>query len=209
MRAPLIDALLYACAHLCFLGCTFPNARCQRGPESRPAGERGPAAPGPLRRTIQWQHDGRLFSILSQGAQYVPPVRRGGEQQPRHQSPVAVVSSGLVRDNAAPASSETGQNSGTGRAPTPSRTGLRRLPIRRPGAPRSRVNETESANVSPSPPPPRAREDGMIGDDPYNPYKYSDPENPYYNYYDAYEQPRPRQRPGYGTRYFQNGKIMI
>ncbi|KAI2538568.1 LOX isoform 6, partial [Pan troglodytes] len=38
----------------------------------------------------------------------------------------------------------------------------------------------------------------------YNPYKYSD-DNPYYNYYDTYERPRPggRYRPGYGTGYFQ------
>nr|XP_033784916.1 protein-lysine 6-oxidase isoform X2 [Geotrypetes seraphini] len=50
----------------------------------------------------------------------------------------------------------------------------------------------------------RPREDEMVGDDPYNPYKYSD-DNPYYNYYDTYERPRPRQRPGYGTRYYQNG----
>ncbi|XP_030049395.1 protein-lysine 6-oxidase isoform X2 [Microcaecilia unicolor] len=50
----------------------------------------------------------------------------------------------------------------------------------------------------------RPREDQMVGDDPYNPYKYSD-DNPYYNYYDTYERPRSRQRPGYGTRYYQNG----
>ncbi|XP_049627359.1 LOW QUALITY PROTEIN: protein-lysine 6-oxidase [Suncus etruscus] len=55
-------------------------------------------------------------------------------------------------------------------------------------------------------PPGPARVDGMLGDDPYNPYKYSD-DNPYYNYYDTYERPRPggRHRPGYGTGYFQYG----
>ncbi|GCB75141.1 hypothetical protein scyTo_0018181, partial [Scyliorhinus torazame] len=48
-------------------------------------------------------------------------------------------------------------------------------------------------------------EDVMAGDDPYNPYKQTD-DNPYYNYYDAYERPRVRpRRPGYGTRYFQHG----
>jgi hypothetical protein len=48
----------------------------------------------------------------------------------------------------------------------------------------------------------------MAGDDPYNPYKTSDSDsdNPYYNYYDVYESPRRRERPGYGTRYHQNGK---
>ncbi|NXS28559.1 LYOX oxidase, partial [Pomatostomus ruficeps] len=50
------------------------------------------------------------------------------------------------------------------------------------------------------------REDVMVGDDPYNPYKYTD-DNPYYNYYDTYERPRQgsRYRPGYGTGYFQYG----
>ncbi|XP_069348603.1 protein-lysine 6-oxidase isoform X2 [Eulemur rufifrons] len=53
---------------------------------------------------------------------------------------------------------------------------------------------------------PPSRVDGMVGDDPYNPYKYTD-DNPYYNYYDTYERPRPgnRYRPGYGTGYFQYG----
>lgn len=47
----------------------------------------------------------------------------------------------------------------------------------------------------------------MMGDDPYNPQKYTD-DNPYYNYYDTYERPpqRGRYRPGYGTGYFQYGK---
>lgn len=51
------------------------------------------------------------------------------------------------------------------------------------------------------------RDDVMVGDDPYNPYKYTD-DNPYYNYYDTYERPRQgsRYRPGYGTGYFQYGK---
>lgn len=50
----------------------------------------------------------------------------------------------------------------------------------------------------------------MVGDDPYNPYKYSD-DNPYYNYYDTYERPRQegRYRPGYGTGYFQYGKSAL
>ncbi|NXW89861.1 LYOX oxidase, partial [Alopecoenas beccarii] len=50
------------------------------------------------------------------------------------------------------------------------------------------------------------REDVMVGDDPYNRYKYTD-DNPYYNYYDTYERPRQgsRYRPGYGTGYFQYG----
>ncbi|XP_069736582.1 protein-lysine 6-oxidase [Phaenicophaeus curvirostris] len=50
------------------------------------------------------------------------------------------------------------------------------------------------------------REDVMVGDEAYSPYKYTD-DNPYYNYYDTYERPRQgsRYRPGYGTGYFQYG----
>ncbi|KAI3362363.1 hypothetical protein L3Q82_012663, partial [Scortum barcoo] len=64
-------------------------------------------------------------------------------------------------------------------------------------------NETRE-RVTVSPPPPR-RDDMMVGDDPYDPYKSIDGDNPYYNYYDVYERPRPRSRPGYGTRYHQYG----
>ncbi|KAK6305403.1 hypothetical protein J4Q44_G00241830 [Coregonus suidteri] len=62
---------------------------------------------------------------------------------------------------------------------------------------------TNGTQDKPSPSP--RREDVMAGDDPYNPYKTSDSDNPYYNYYDVYESPRRRERPGYGTRYHQNG----
>ncbi|NP_001373346.1 protein-lysine 6-oxidase precursor [Danio rerio] len=53
-------------------------------------------------------------------------------------------------------------------------------------------------------------EDGMVSDDPYDPYKSirNNPYNPYYNYYDSYYRPRHRstqRHHGYGTRYFQNG----
>ena len=60
-------------------------------------------------------------------------------------------------------------------------------------------NDTNDASL------PR-REDMMVADDPYDPYKSTDRDNPYYNHYDAYEQPRPRSRAGYGTRYHQYGK---
>ncbi|XP_058267185.1 protein-lysine 6-oxidase isoform X1 [Hemibagrus wyckioides] len=199
MRARQLHTVFYACAHLCLLSCMLPSARCQRDS-------------APLRRTIQWKHDGRLFSILSQGAQYVPPLRRNatgdGEQQQQQEQrqqqpparPLTVISSGHARQNAPSGSSSPSQLHGS-----------RWLPLRRAGAPRGRVNDTartatgQVPPASPSPPPPRAREDSMVGDDPYNPYKYSEQDNPYYNYYDAYERPSPRQRPGYGTRYFQYG----
>lgn len=57
-----------------------------------------------------------------------------------------------------------------------------------------------------------ADDEGMVSDDPYDPYKSfrHSQYNPYYNYYDSYYRPRQRstQRSnGHGTRYFQNGKI--
>ncbi|XP_053331906.1 protein-lysine 6-oxidase isoform X1 [Clarias gariepinus] len=189
MRAQ-VNAVFYACVHLCLFSCVLQSARSQRDSV-------------PLRRTIQWQHDGRLFSILSQGAQYVPPLKRhgngDGEQQKEQPSPVrplTVISSGHAR-NTEPSGS-------------PSR-GSRWLALRRAVTLRGRVNDTARAapgpvpSPPPSPPPPRTGEDAMVGDDPYNPYKYSEQESPYYNYYDAYERPSPNQRPGYGTRYFQYG----
>lgn len=198
MRTRHLGTVFYACAHLCLLSCVFQGAGCQGDP-----------APAPLRQTIQWQHGGQFFRILSQGAQYVPPLRRNGngdgEQQleqrrQQHQSParsLTVISSGHARPH------EPSGPSGPSHSHGP-----RWLQPRRPSAPRSRVNATArtAPGPSPSPPPPRARDDTMVGDDPYNPYKYSEQDNPYYNYYDAYERPRPRQRPGYGTRYFQHGK---
>ncbi|XP_073480782.1 protein-lysine 6-oxidase isoform X3 [Aquarana catesbeiana] len=47
---------------------------------------------------------------------------------------------------------------------------------------------------------------GLQGDDPYNPYKYSE-DNRYQNQFDTYERRREslRRRPGYGMRYFQYG----
>lgn len=210
MRSRFLDAVFCACAHLCLLSGSLPSARCQRSQDS-PAAAQGaaaqgaPAAPAALRRTVQWQHDGRLFSILSQGAQYIPPVRRGGDGGQRRQQspvqPVAVISSGLAAGSAPSSRSASPGGAGAGAG---ARAGARWLPLRRPGSTRNSTNATAAAK--PSPPPPRARQEAMVGDDPYNPYKYSDPEdNPYYNYYDAYERPRPRQRPGYGTSYYQDG----
>lgn len=54
-------------------------------------------------------------------------------------------------------------------------------------------------------------DEGMMSDDPYDPYKSirNSHYNPYYNYYDSYYRPSPRsaqRHHGYGTRYFQNGK---
>ncbi|XP_013859263.1 protein-lysine 6-oxidase [Austrofundulus limnaeus] len=162
---------------------------------------------GALRQTLQWSHNGKVFSILSQGSQYEPPKRRGGapQEQPAQPRPVAI-----VRDEEAKPQDARSQ-------PVVQTPSLQRLlrgqhpprqgPGRRAEAHDERkVNDTqvvqEKVNTTR---PRRPIEDMMVGDDPYDPYKSSDPDNPYYNYYDVYERPRPRSRPGYGTSYHQYG----
>ncbi|XP_037548469.1 protein-lysine 6-oxidase [Nematolebias whitei] len=155
---------------------------------------------GALRQTLQWSHNGKVFSILSQGAQYEAPKRRGGAQQEQQVQPRPVA---IIRDEEAKPQDARSQ-------PVVQQLPLQRLlrgrhppgegPRGRAGTHQERrVNETqEKVNTS-------RIEDMMVGDDPYDPYKSSDPDNPYYNYYDVYERPRPRSRPGYGTRYHQYG----
>ncbi|XP_069865359.1 protein-lysine 6-oxidase [Dipodomys merriami] len=149
-----------------------------------------PAAPGAWRQTIRWENNGQVFSLLSLGSQYRPQRRRepGAAAAPPPRTPVL-----LLRDNrtaAAPAAA----------APAAARPGLQAG--RAPSGARGAAEPRPPAG-SPRPP---SHVDRMVGDDPYNPYKYSD-DNPYYNYYDTYERPRPgsRHRPGYGTGYFQYG----
>lgn len=177
-----------------------------------------PAAPGAWRQTIQWENNGQVFSLLSLGAQYQPQRRRDpsvtapvpdGNAAPQPRTPIL-----LLRDN----------RTASARARTPSPSGV---PAGRPrpaarhwfqagfspsGARDGASRRTGNRTGSPQPPQlsnlrPPSHVDRMVGDDPYNPYKYSD-DNPYYNYYDTYERPRPgsRYRPGYGTGYFQYGK---
>ncbi|XP_066506983.1 protein-lysine 6-oxidase [Hoplias malabaricus] len=169
--------VLYACAHVCLLSCVLQSARSQREP--RPAG---------LRSTVQWHHNGRLFSLLSHGSEYQPPRRRdpaaaaaAAPEKPEDSRPVAVIS----RPARIPQERARGRG-GAG--------GAQRRTVERTNGTdwEKRVNNS-------------ATEDGMVGDDPYNPYKSTDQDNPYYNYYDTYERPSPRERPGYGTRYFQYG----
>uniref|UniRef100_A0A3B3XA98 Lysyl oxidase homolog n=1 Tax=Poecilia mexicana TaxID=48701 RepID=A0A3B3XA98_9TELE len=135
---------------------------------------------GAFRQTLQWSHNGKVFSLLSQGSEYVPPKRRGAQQQQPPRSLLTLVRGQEHREHLhreRPAGSIGAQGNRT-------------------------VNDTREVNVSP--PLPRAS-DMMVGDDPYDPYKSIDFDNPYYNHYDVYERPRPRSRPGYGTRYHQYG----
>ncbi|PNJ80376.1 protein-lysine 6-oxidase [Pongo abelii] len=204
--------LLLGPLQLCALVHCAPPAAGQQQPQREP-----PAAPGAWRQQIQWENNGQVFSLLSLGSQYQPQRRRdpgaavpgaanASAQQPR--TPIL-----LIRDNrTAAARARTAGSSGvTAGRPRPTarhwfQAGYSTSTAREAGASRAE-NQTALGDVPAlSNLQPPSRVDGMVGDDPYNPYKYSD-DNPYYNYYDTYERPRPggRYRPGYGTGYFQYG----
>ncbi|XP_053556460.1 protein-lysine 6-oxidase [Bombina bombina] len=187
------------------------------------------------RQRVQWQSNGRVFSLLSQGSEYQParkresaagappnpvlllssrnssvtngagresqasrpePPHTGERQDTTAQQPRAPVKRHWFQANrqSSPAEDAAGRQQSSAQDTTDGRQGAA-LP--QSAQPSQTVNRTAGG---------RARLDQMQGDDPYNPYKYSE-DNPNYNYYDAYERPRrrERQRPGYGTRYFQNG----
>lgn len=160
----------------------------------------------PLRQTLQWSHNGKVFSILSQGAEYQPPRRRGAPQEQVQARPVTIIRDASVRHP--DTSSQQPGHSPRG-LPPPLQRLLRGRESRQHHHDAERAGTHGSSNgtqekVTVSPPLPR-REDMMVGDDPYDPYKSIDSDNPYYNYYDVYERPRGRSRPGYGTRYHQYG----
>lgn len=144
----------------------------------RPAEGEGAA----LRRGLTWQHNGQVFSILSGGSQYRPSARRAGGASGRAR-PVVVLSNAndTQLSPRVPASSGAAQ--------------LRAL-----------TRQQQQQQRPPADAAPAGREDGMVGDDPYNPYKASN-YYPYYNYYNSYYRPRHRAQPrhGYGTSYHQYG----
>ncbi|KAF7250276.1 Protein-lysine 6-oxidase [Varanus komodoensis] len=194
-----------------------------------------PPPPAVWQQRIQWENNGQVYSLLSVGSQY-QPARRRNSQEPAQGGHVLLLrgnsTSPRRAQGAATEAPARGRGAGSSsRRPEaqhwfqagyqqPSRSngggtgGDRGQPSGSPqGAPRSSF--LESATSRPGngtgPPPlsslrPPRREDAMVGDDPYNPYKYTD-DNPYYNYHDTYERPRQssRYRPGYGTGYFQYG----
>lgn len=176
-----------------------------------------------LRQTLQWSHNGKIFSILSQGSEYQPPRRRGAPQEQVQARPLTIIKDASDQP-AAPQQQQQQQGQQPRRAAaSPRNAAARPPPLRalvrgrehrrhhhertaaRPVAHRSSTANETQEKVTVSPPLPR-REDMMVGDDPYDPYKSTDGDNPYYNYYDVYEQPRPRSRPGYGTRIHQYGE---
>ncbi|KAM9331533.1 protein-lysine 6-oxidase [Gastrophryne carolinensis] len=177
------------------------------------------------RQRVQWKNNGRVFSLLSQGAEY-QPSRRSSASSSSH-NPLLLLSSRNSTSQGSPAQpqeprSENEQDeprqTTSSRQPGDSASRLwfqanRRSQDDASGRQRNRqegsqqrgqgaAQQTERVNATSN----RARLDMMQGDDPYNPYKYNE-DNPYYNYYDTYERPRSsdRQRPGYGTRYHQYG----
>ncbi|CAB1332848.1 unnamed protein product, partial [Coregonus sp. 'balchen'] len=207
---------LYACAHVCLFVCILQTVQSQRNPpETR---TRNNQAAGTLQQTIQWAHNGKVFSLLSHGSEYRPPKQKGADKEQTR--PVTIISDGEANkpsDSSRPLPSSIHTVSRAGarpgwllpRVPRPPRgQGHQQQDAHPSGHAETKANDTTNGTTNgtqdkPSPSP--RREDVMAGDDPYNPYKTSDSDNPYYNYYDVYESPRRRERPGYGTRYHQNG----
>lgn len=201
----------YACVYLFVF--ILQAAQSQRNPGTQQ--DRNPRAA--LRQTLQWSHNGKVFSILSHGSEYQAPRRRGAAQEQVQARPLTIIRDGDVRHpdtQSQPAAQQDSSRSPPRGLPPPlqrlvrghaRRQQNRTRPGERAGTQRRNgVNETEE-KLSVSPPPP-SRGDMMVGDDPYDPYKSIDSDNPYYNYYDVYDRPRPRSRPGYGTSYHQYGE---
>ncbi|NWU71099.1 LYOX oxidase, partial [Pterocles burchelli] len=205
--------LLLAQLHACiYWSCLWP-ASCQPPPRRDP-----PPPPAAWRQRIQWENNGQVYSLLSLGSQYQPPRRRQAAEAAG--SPILLLRNNgtLPRGAAAraPAAAQpqpqpaAGQGSSGARhwfqagyqAPSGGRAagGQRSQGAAATSAAAGASGSASSGAFRPG------REDVMVGDDPYNPYKYTD-DNPYYNYYDTYERPRQgsRYRPGYGTGYFQYG----
>uniref|UniRef100_A0A8B9X8B4 Lysyl oxidase homolog n=1 Tax=Bos mutus grunniens TaxID=30521 RepID=A0A8B9X8B4_BOSMU len=199
---------------LCALVRCAPPAASHRQPPREQA-----AAPGAWRQKIQWENNGQVFSLLSLGSQYQPQRRRdpgatapgaANATAPQMRTPIL-----LLRNNrtAAARVRTAGPSAAAAGRPRPAarhwfQAGYSTSGAHDAGTSRA-DNQTapgEVPTLSNLRPPNRVDVDGMVGDDPYNPYKYTD-DNPYYNYYDTYERPRPgsRYRPGYGTGYFQYG----
>nr|XP_014350728.1 PREDICTED: protein-lysine 6-oxidase isoform X2 [Latimeria chalumnae] len=213
----------YLLVHLCFYSsCLIQVINCQH---HRP--------PGTWRQRIQWANNGQVYSLLSQGSQYQPPRRREQGSTSNPQNPVILLSNNRTSEARAagarviPSSGSRTRQPTSRQGATPStssrqsQSGARRSGsgywfqagnnnVRATGVQRNQGENRSSTSLGSEGArrenQTRGNHDGMVGDDPYNPYKYTD-DNPYYNYYDTYERPRQngRQRPGYGTRYFQHG----
>ncbi|KAK1174499.1 protein-lysine 6-oxidase-like [Acipenser oxyrinchus oxyrinchus] len=196
MKTLFLSAIIYRCILFCYLTCLLQVVYCQ---QQQLHTNRGNApSTGGFRQKIQWQSNGRVFSLLSHGSEYQPARRREPNAKLPPPNPIIIISN-------------TNHTAGTKHSRTSNSARRQNHSGTRPGAQywfqagfngTGKGNGTEETN-----PPPLSNlrpEDRMVGDDPYNPYKSSD-DNPNYNYYDTYERSRPRQSPGYGTRYHQYG----
>ncbi|XP_003223059.1 protein-lysine 6-oxidase isoform X2 [Anolis carolinensis] len=200
-------------AWVCWLGLFWLQAEGLPPP-------RNPAPPPPppavWQQRIQWENNGQVFSLLSVGSQYQPPRRRHSSEAPQGNHVLLLRGNGTApRRAASPAAAPSlapaerhwfqagggGGGGGGGRG-----RGSEAASPPPPESAPSRSGNNSSSHTPPLNSLPRRRDDVMQGDDPYNPYKYTD-DNPYYNYHDTYERPRQgsRYRPGYGTGYFQYG----
>ncbi|XP_059213240.1 protein-lysine 6-oxidase [Centropristis striata] len=196
---------LYAYACVYFFVFFLQAAQSQTNPGTQQGNQQRAAG---LRQTLQWSHNGKIFSILSQGSEYQPPRRRGAPQEQVQARPVTIIRDADAKhpDTSSPPVAQQQPASNPRGLPPPLQRLVRGHEHRqhhqeRTGTQRSSNETQEKLTVSP---PQARREDMMAADDPYDPYKSTD-DNPYYNYYDVYERPRPRSRPGYGTRYHQYG----
>uniref|UniRef100_A0A4W4EUX9 Lysyl oxidase homolog n=1 Tax=Electrophorus electricus TaxID=8005 RepID=A0A4W4EUX9_ELEEL len=193
------------------LGCVLQTVYCQRHTESRATGAQ---QAGALRTRLRWTNNGRIFSLLSPWSQFLPP----GRQENRESGSSVVV----IRDSNDTVSRRLGTHTVSPGDPSIrasegplSRRMQARLRHRELGTSPAQGETQEepphkAISSTNSPPLSNLRQgDVMLADDPYDPYKIvsNSRYNPYYNYYDSYYTPRyrTRQRPGYGTLFFQNG----
>ncbi|XP_068103108.1 protein-lysine 6-oxidase isoform X1 [Hyperolius riggenbachi] len=187
------------------------------------------------RHRVQWQSGGRVYSLFSQGQEYQPPRRTESANHPPSSSvhllstrnDTSTVLSESARSHSSVPSSNQNLESGSINSQRPRETTGQVLPqalrARSTGTdataqPRTRVDGARGRPQSTTRPSTGqqsqrvnatvngARQDGMQGDDPYNPYKNSE-DNLYRNYLDTYERRRTalRRRPGYGTRFYHYG----
>ncbi|CDQ88137.1 unnamed protein product [Oncorhynchus mykiss] len=182
---------------------------------------------GPWRQRIQWENNGKLYSLMSTGSEYQPPARprsqsrvymstgrdgtgqtqpgtREGTMAHRRPGPIESNVGGHLRDQTNnvldPGSAHLGHDSRQYLVPNARQSGARGTP---PGP--GPVNAAETSNEAAS------NGEDMVSDDPRNPFK-NHRNSVFYNMYSSRgrtpvartRRPRPPASVP-GTRYFQNG----
>uniref|UniRef100_A0A672H7X8 Lysyl oxidase homolog n=1 Tax=Salarias fasciatus TaxID=181472 RepID=A0A672H7X8_SALFA len=162
-------------------------------------------AAGPWRHRIQWHNNGQVYSLMSTGSEYQAPVRS------RPQSRVYVSSrrDGTVRGaqtDSRQLRSDHSAASGPFTAVSGRASGARAQPERAPGA--VRLFNPEYTDRAEHGPTATFNGDGMVNDDPRNPFK-NHRNSVFYNMHPSRGRTAAHMRrppgTGYGTRYFQNG----